>query len=78
MIPLNVGFVLPAQLIMLAVVVAPTVIAIWLSLTDWQPTSGVSWYDAELVWYWNFYDLWYDQRFIDALWRTVLVVASAV
>ncbi|MCI0429387.1 MAG: sugar ABC transporter permease, partial [Rhodospirillales bacterium] len=33
---------------------------------------------AELVWYWNFYDLWYDQRFIDALWRTVLVVASAV
>jgi multiple sugar transport system permease protein len=77
-IPFNVGLVLPAQLTMLAVVLAPTLIAIWLSLTDWQPTEGVPWYRAELVWYWNFQDLWYDTRFINALWRTALVVGVAV
>jgi multiple sugar transport system permease protein len=78
LVPFNVALVLPAQLTMLAVVLAPTVIAIWLSLTDWQPTGGVPWYRAELVWYWNFNDLWFDDRFINALWRTVLVVGVAV
>lgn len=78
LIPFNVGLVLPAQLTMLAVVLAPTIIAIWLSMTDWQPTSGVPWYQAEPIWYWNFYDLWYDDRFVNALWRTVLVVVLAV
>jgi len=78
LIPFNVALVLPAQLTMLAVVLVPTVIAVWLSLTDWQPTAGVPWYEAEITWFWNFYDLWYDERFINALWRTVLVVGIAV
>lgn len=78
LIPFNVGLVLPAQLTMLAVVLAPTLIAIYLSVTDWQPTAGVPWYRAEIVWFWNFYDLWYDERYINALWRTLLVVVVAV
>jgi multiple sugar transport system permease protein len=78
LIPFNVALVLPAQLTMLAVVLVPTAIAIWLSLTDWQPTSGVPWYQAELIWYWNFYDLWFDERYTNALWRTMLVVGVAV
>src|SRR6266404_5210459 len=63
---------------MLAVVLVPTLIAIWLSLTDWQPTSGVPWYDAELIWFWNFNDLWFDDRFTAALIRTIVVVAVCV
>ena len=77
-IPFNVRLVLPAQLTMMAVVLVPTLIAIWLSLTDWQPTSGVPWYDSELIWYWNFNDLWFDDRFTAALIRTIIVVAVCV
>jgi multiple sugar transport system permease protein len=78
LVPFNVALVLPAQLTMLAVVLAPTLIAIWLSLTDWQPTNGTPWYEAEFYWFWNFNDLWFDTRFINSLWRTALVVAVAV
>ncbi|MGH6938272.1 carbohydrate ABC transporter permease [Hypericibacter sp.] len=78
LIPFNVALVLPAQLTMLAVVLAPTLIAIWLSLTDWQPTNGTPWYLAEFYWFWNFNDLWFDTRFINSLWRTALVVVVAV
>ena len=78
LVPFNVALVLPAQLTMLAVILVPTIIAIWLSLTDWQPTGGVPWYQAEIIWHWNFYDLWFDDRFIGAVWRTVVVVAIAV
>ena len=77
-IPFNVRLVLPAQLTMMAVVLVPTLIAIWLSLTDWQPTSGEPWYRSELIWFWNFNDLWFDDRFTAALIRTIVVVAVCV
>jgi multiple sugar transport system permease protein len=77
-IPFNVRLVLPAQLTMMAVVLVPTLIAIWLSLTDWQPTSGEPWYRSELIWFWNFNDLWFDDRFTAALIRTIVVVAACV
>lgn len=77
-VPLNVALVLPAQLTLLAVVLVPTLIVLWLSMTDWQPTSGVPWYAAEYVGLYNFQDLYFDRRFTDALWRTLAVVAICV
>ena len=77
-LPFNVALVLPAQLTVLAVVLCPTLIVLWLSITDWQPTSGVPWYQAEPIWLWNFYDLYFDDRFINALLRTIFVVAVCV
>ena len=77
-LPFNVALVLPAQLTVLAVVLCPTLIVLWLSITDWQPTSGVPWYQAEPIWFWNFYDLYFDDRFINALLRTIFVVAVCV
>lgn len=74
-IPFNVALVLPAQLTMLAVVLVPTLIVIWLALTDWQPTQAIPWWKAEFIWFWNFYDLWYDERFVNAVVRTIAVVA---
>ncbi len=78
LIPFNVALVLPAQLTVLAVVLCPTLIVLWLSITDWQPTSGVPWYQAEPIWFWNFYDLYFDDRFIKALFRTIFVVGVSV
>ncbi len=77
-LPFNVRLVLPAQLTIMAVVVVPTLILIWLSLTDWQPTQNVPWYKAEAIWFWNFYDLWYDDRFVNSVLRTLLVVAVCI
>lgn len=75
---LPIALVLPAQLTMLAVVLIPTLIVIWLALTDWQPTQAIPWWRAEFVWFWNFYDLWYDERFINSVLRTLLVVAVCI
>jgi multiple sugar transport system permease protein len=74
LIPFNIAIALPAQLTVLSVVLVPTVILVWLSLTDWQPTQGIPWYAAEPVWFWNYYDLFYDARFVAAALRTLLVV----
>src|ERR1700709_2669258 len=73
-LPLNVALILPAQLTLLAVVLIPTLIILWLSVTDWQPTSGKPWYSAEFIGYFNFQDLAFDHRFTAALLRTLLVV----
>jgi multiple sugar transport system permease protein len=70
--------VLPAQLTVMFVVLVPTLIVIWLSLTDWQPTAGIPWYKAEFIWFWNFDDLRYDDRFINAVVRTIFIVAVCV
>lgn len=77
-LPLPIALVLPAQLTMLTVVLIPTLIVIWLALTDWQPTQAIPWWRAEFVWFWNFYDLWYDERFINAVLRTLFVVAVCI
>jgi multiple sugar transport system permease protein len=73
-IPFNVAIALPAQLAVLSVVLVPTLIVIWLSLTDWQPTQGIPWYEAETVWFWNYYDLFHDTRFVNSVLRTLFVV----
>lgn len=73
-VPFNVAIALPAQLTVLSVVLVPTVIVVWLSLTDWQPTQGVPWFQSEIVWFWNYYDLVHDARFVSAVMRTMLVV----
>lgn len=77
-VPFNVRLVLPAQLTIMAVVLIPTLILIWLAFTDWQPTQNVPWFEAEFVWFWNLYDLWYDDRFINAVLRTLVVVAVCI
>ena len=76
--PFHVALVLPAQLTVLSIVLIPTLIVIWLAFTDWQPTGGAPWYRAETVWFWNFYDLWYDERFVNAVLRTFFVVVVCV
>ncbi len=78
LLPFNIALVIPAQLTMLTIVVVPTLIILWLAITDWQPTQAIAWFQAEPVWFWNFYDLWYDERFTNAVLRTLFVVAVCV
>ncbi len=77
-IPIGLAAVLPAQITVLCVVLVPTLIVLWLSVTDWQPTAGVPWHKADFIWFWNFYDLWYDDRFRGAVIRTIFVVFACV
>jgi multiple sugar transport system permease protein len=74
----NIALVLPAQLTMVVVVIGPTLMILWLAITDWQPTQAIAWYEAHTVWFWNFYDLWYDDRFTSAVLRTLFVVGVCV
>ncbi len=74
----NIMLVLPAQLTIMAVVIVPTLIILWLAITDWQPTQAIPWFEANPVWFWNFYDLWYDERFTNAVVRTLFVVVVSV
>jgi multiple sugar transport system permease protein len=74
----RVVLLLPAQLTLLVVVVAPSLILVFLSLTDWQLTQGVPWFRADIVWFWNFYDLYFDERFLHAVVLTVAFVAVCV
>ncbi|MGF1609161.1 MAG: carbohydrate ABC transporter permease [Kiloniellales bacterium] len=77
-VPFNLVLVIPAQVTVMAVVVVPTLIVLWLAITDWQPTQAVPWFEAEPIWLWNFYDLWYDDRFVNALLRTLFVVGACI
>jgi len=77
-LPFNVALVLPAQATILSIVLVPTLMVVWLAMTDWQPTQGVPWWKAEPVWFWNFVDLWHDDRFVNAVLRTFFIVAVCI
>jgi multiple sugar transport system permease protein len=69
---------LPARLLTLVTVLVPSILVVWLSLTDWQPTQGIPWYAAPIIGFWNFSDLFNDQRFVGAVLRTIVVVVVSV
>jgi multiple sugar transport system permease protein len=74
------GFLLalPARVLILVTVLVPSILVVWLSLTDWQPTQGIPWYAAPIIGLWNFSDLFNDQRFVGAVLRTIAVVVASV
>lgn len=78
LVPFNIALVLPAQLTLMFVVIVPTLILVWLSLTDWQPTQALPWWQAEFIGLWNFDDLRYDERFVNAVIRTFVIVTVCI
>ncbi len=78
-IPFAVWLIVPAEIVLLSVVVFPTLMSLWLSLTSWTPTSGVNWWQAEFQWLANYVQLLFgDERFRAALLRTLLIVVVGV
>lgn len=71
---------LPAQLLVLFIAVFPLLTQLYISLTDWSPLDGISWWQAYELWnnFANYTDLAVDSRFWDALGRTALVMAICV
>jgi multiple sugar transport system permease protein len=71
---------LPAQLLLVFIVVFPLLMQVYISLTWWGPLDGVPWYMAYESWNWfyNYLDLIYDDRLWGALWRTFVIVIVCV
>ena len=66
---------LPGQVFSILVLVAPLLVSLYMSFTDWSPTRG-SLMDAQLTGLDNYSDLLvYDTRFVYAVIRTVLISA---
>jgi multiple sugar transport system permease protein len=71
---------LPAQLLLVFIVVFPLLMQVYVSLTWWSPLDGVPWYMAYETWNWflNYLDLIQDDRLWGAVWRTFLIVVVCV
>lgn len=71
---------LPAQLLVLFIAVFPILMQLYISLTDWSPLDGISWWSAWELWnnFANYTDLVEDTRFWSALWRTAVVMLVCV
>ena len=71
---------LPAQLLLVFIVVFPLLMQVYVSLTWWSPLDGVPWYLAYESWNWflNYVDLVQDNRFWGAWWRTLVIVMVCV
>jgi multiple sugar transport system permease protein len=76
--------VTPGQLLMLFIVLFPAGVAIYLSFTDFDPTSGYLWFDAYKGWIWfqnyweairsvDFANFWTGGGFWNAVFRTAVV-----
>jgi multiple sugar transport system permease protein len=72
--------VFPAQYLLLAIIMFPLLMEVYISLTAWAPTQGGNWWEAYRVWNWgqNYVEVFQDAAFWSALWRTVVIVGIAV
>lgn len=70
----------PAQALLLFIIVFPTIVTVYVSLTWWTPLDGKPWTQAyELfAWFDNYVQIFSDQKLIGALGRTLFMVAVAV
>ena len=77
---LGVFLTLPAQLLLLFIVLFPALMVIYISMTYWTPYTGKSWTQAWEYWGWfdNYIVLMSDGRFWSALWRTAVIMLIAV
>ncbi len=77
---LGLWLTLPTQLLILFIVIFPLLMEIYVSLTDWSPLQGMSWIHAWESWNWfaNFTDLITDERFWNAIGRSLEVIIVCV
>lgn len=74
--------VLPAQVLLIFIVVFPLLSAIYLSLTQWSPLTaqGTKWFEAYHFWSWlrNYWELIRNKDFLFSILRTVIIVGVVV
>ena len=71
---------LPAQLVLLLIMIFPLLAEVYISMTSWSPTQGGDWTQAYKFWDWgrNYVEVATDPFFWQALGRTFLIVGIAV
>lgn len=70
--------ILPVQAILFFLVILPTAISIWLSLTFWQPNLPTPIWEARFIYFDNFLNLFLNQAFIESVVRTVGYTAICI
>jgi multiple sugar transport system permease protein len=71
---------MPAQVVLLFIIMFPLLAEVYISLTGWTPTRGGNWTQAYQFWDWgrNYLDVVRDLAFWQAMGRTFLIVGVAV
>jgi multiple sugar transport system permease protein len=71
---------MPAQLILLLIMIFPLLAEVYISMTSWTPTRGGDWTEAYRYWDWghNYVELFQDMDFWRAMGRTFVIVGIAV
>lgn len=71
---------LPAQLLLVFIVVFPLLMQVYVSTTWWSPLDGDPWYLAYRSWNWfdNYAYIFEDPRLWGSIWRTLVIVLVCV
>lgn len=64
---------LPANIILLFLIIIPTILVIWFSLVNFQPTFGINFWEAKFVFLDNYFKILMDDEFVKAVIRTVYI-----
>jgi len=72
-IPVNILMLLPTNIILLFLIIIPTILVIWLSLINYQPTFGITIGEAKFAYLNNYISILNDLDFLNSLARTVFI-----
>jgi multiple sugar transport system permease protein len=70
----------PAQALLMFIVLFPTIVTVYVSLTAWTPLDGKPWTQAYKTFWWfeNYWEILSDRKLFAALGRTLFIVIIAV
>lgn len=72
-IPFNILMLLPTNSIMLFLIIIPTILVIWFSFVNFQPTFGLNFWESEFVLFKNYKEIIKDADFISSVVRTIYI-----
>jgi multiple sugar transport system permease protein len=77
---LGVWMTLPAQLLLVFIVVFPLLMQLYVSMTWWGPLDGTPWYQAyeSFAWFDNYYELVISSRLWESIGRTALIMIVVI
>lgn len=64
---------LPTNIMLLFLIITPTILVIWLSLVNFQPTFGLNFWESKFVFLDNYFKILLDDDFVSAVTRTVSI-----
>lgn len=64
---------LPTNIIILFLIIIPTILVIWFSLVNFQPTFGINFWQSKFVFLDNYFKILMDDEFVKAVIRTVYI-----